>query len=128
MSRAITPDQLPGEIAEILQTFNHNVVTVADEAAVEAAKKAVKELNSISPKRSGTYAKGWTYKKDKTGSVTVYNRVRPGLTHLLEHGHPLRRGGRVVGNVSARPHIAEVEQTSAEDFENLLKEKIQKGN
>lgn len=124
----ITPDELTGEILEIMQTFNHNVTTAADQAAVDAAKNAVKELKITSPERTGKYARGWTYKKDKTGSVTVYNRARPGLTHLLEHGHPIRgRGKTATGYAKPKPHIAAAEQHAITAFEHYLKTRIEKG-
>lgn len=126
---SINAENLSAEIGEILQTFNHKVVTVTDEAAVEAAKKAVKELKATSPRRSGKYAKGWTYKKEKSGSCIVYNRSRPQLTHLLEKGHPVKgRGKTVTGTARAFPHIADAEETAEKAFTTYLTQKIEKGN
>lgn len=123
----IKPEQLQGEIDQILQTFNHKVTTAADLAAVEAAKNAVKELKTTSPERSGAYARGWSYKKQKNGTTVVYNRTLPGLTHLLEYGHPIVKSGRVVGHARAKSHILAAEEHSATAFENFLKENIEKG-
>lgn len=125
---SINPDELGGEIAQILQTFNHKVVTAADQAAIEAAKNTVKELKITSPERTGQYARGWTYKKEKNGTTIVYNRSSPGLTHLLEHGHPISSGGRIVGHARAKPHIAAAEEHAATAFEHFLKTNIEKGN
>lgn len=127
----VRPDELAGAVLEVLQTFNHNVVTAADEAAVEAAKNAVKELRITSPRRTGKYERGWTYRKEKSGKVIVYNRARPWLTHLLENGHPIHgtRGDNsdVSGYSKPRPHIAPAEQHAITAFEHFLKEKIEKG-
>lgn len=126
---SINPENLSAEIGAIMQTFNHTVVTATDEAAVQAAKKAVKELKATSPRRSGKYAKGWTYKKQKSGSCVVYNKARPQLTHLLEKGHPVKgRGKTVTGTARAFPHIADAEETAEKTFETYLKNKIEKGN
>ena len=126
---SINAENLSAEIGEILQTFNHKVVTVTDEAAVEAAKKAVKELKATSPRRSGKYAKGWTYKKEKSGSCIVYNRSRPQLTHLLEKGHPVKgRGKTVTGTARAFPLIADAEETAEKAFTTYLTQNIEKGN
>lgn len=126
---SINPDDMGRAIGDILQTFNHSVVTITDEAAIDAAKKAVKELKAKSPKRSGKYARGWTYKKEKSGSCIVYNKARPQLTHLLEHGHPVKGRGKVAsGSARAFPHIADAEQTAEKTFITYLTQKIQKGN
>ena len=126
---SINADHLSAEIGAIMQTFNHTVVTITDEAAIQAAKKTVKELKATSPRRSGKYAKGWTYKKEKSGSCIVYNRSRPQLTHLLEKGHPVKgRGKTVTGQARAFPHIADAEETAEKTFTTYLKDKIEKGS
>lgn len=88
------------------------------QAMDEVAKEAVSKLRSTSPvskhgSKRGHYAKGWTYKKAnvKRGqfSGVIYNKNKPGLAHLLEHGH------EVVdinydshGHTDPRPHIQQV--------------------
>lgn len=129
MVNSIKPDDMSRAIGDILQTFNHTVLTATDEAAIDAAKKTVKELKATSPRRSGKYAKGWTYKKEKSGACIVYNKARPQLTHLLEKGHPVKgRGKTVTGQARAFPHIADAEETAEKTFIAELKNKIQKGN
>lgn len=127
----ITPDELTGEILEIMQTFNHNVTTAADQAAVDAAKNAIKELRITSPHRTGKYERGWTYQKEKGGKVIVYNRARPWLTQLLEYGHPIHgtRGDNldVHGYSKPRPHIKAAERHAITAFEHYLKTRIEKG-
>ena len=124
-----TPDNFAAELSEVIQTFNHSVVTAADEAAVEAAKNAVRELKITSPEKSGKYARGWTYKKEKKGSVIVYNRARPWLTHLLEYGHPIGGTGTTArGHAQAKPHIEAAERHAATAFEHFLQQKINKGD
>jgi len=71
----------------------------------DACKDGRSYLRTNSPKRTGDYAKGWSYKVDEDvpGSYTghVYNKTKYQLTHLLEKGHAKRNGGRVDGI----PHI-----------------------
>ncbi len=102
-----------------------------EKAIDETAKETVKDLKSSSPKgksrKKGTYAKGWTSKITSRGRGAYGRTVHAGkgssLTHLLEYGHALRRGGRTVGRAAARPHIAAAEQQAAK----LFQEKIVKG-
>lgn len=71
----------------------------------DACKDGRSYLRANSPKRTGDYAKGWSYKidEDVPGSYTghVYNKTHYQLSHLLEKGHAKRNGGRVAGI----PHI-----------------------
>jgi len=126
----IKPDQLGAEIGEVLQTFNHSVVTSTDEAAAEVGKMAVSELKK---KNSGAkpwknYPKGWTVKKEKTGTVVVWNSKSYRLTHLLEKGHRTNYKSGVFGTqqkTKAFPHIAQVEDMVQEKFPEILARKIQ---
>lgn len=94
------------------EAINEMLEECADENAAalkanitEACKDGRSYLKANSPKRTGDYAKGWSYKVDEDvpGSCTghVYNRTDYQLTHLLEKGHAKRNGGRVAGI----PHI-----------------------
>ena len=87
---------------EILQEYGEEVQDVVFNSLDEVAKETVKEVRANSPVLSGGYAKGWTKTKVtkdwKRIKVTVYNKLKPGLTHLLNDGHGLRGGGRVSGD------------------------------
>ena len=78
-------------------------------------------MEDTSPVRSGEYRKSWAAKKtlDRSGklTVTVYNRKKPGLTHLLEKGHAKRGGGRVEGT----PHIAPAEEYAVDELEKRIR-------
>lgn len=122
----ISIDQLASEIAKGLKEYSQDVIEGIDEASERIVKKAVKRLKSISPKDTGEYAKGWTKKTEKkygeTNSHVIYNKNKPQLTHLLEHGHAKRGGGRVKG----RPHIRPVEEQVIQEFSAEV-ERIVKG-
>lgn len=98
--------------------------------AKSTAKNAVKELKATSPEgagsRKGHYKDGWTSKTESESAnainIKVYNKTKPGLTHLLENGHVKRGGGRT----RAIPHIAPVEQQTVEEYERRLKERLQR--
>lgn len=107
----IKADQLAQEIVKILDDYRDTTVDKMKEAVDKAAKQAVNELKTSSPKRTGAYAKNWAAKKDRKGNKwaygkVVYNKKHYRLTHLLEKGHRKVNGGMV----AARPHIAKVEE------------------
>lgn len=121
-------DRLASEVQSMLQQFEHGVVTALDEASEEVAEEAVKKLKSSSPVGSGAwkghYARQWRVKKVE-GKFVVYNNKYQ-LTHLLEHGHDVVSHGRVVGHVSAKPHIKPVEEWVQEELPRKLEEMIQR--
>lgn len=99
------------------------------ESANAAGKKAVKTLKTTSPKgvEDGQvhYASGWTLTEEKSRyatGFTIHNKKKPGLAHLLEHGHAKRGGGRVEG----RTHIGPVEEQAIKDFEEELRKRLAK--
>lgn len=125
---SIQPTDMQQAIGEILQTFNHSVDTIVDEAAVKTGKQGAAWLKSGSPIRTGKYAKGWTYRKTKRGTVYIYNAKRYQLTHLLEKGHATVKTHGRYGSTSqtkAIPHISIVEHAVALQFEDRIKNAIE---
>lgn len=110
------------ELTKALEEYTTEVEEGIKEASKEIADEAVKELRATSPKNTGKYSKGWTKKKEGDGYI-IYNKNKPGLTHLLEHGHAKRGGGRVSGI----PHIRPVEQSIIKEFEQTVEQIIRKG-
>ena len=106
-----------------VQTYTEEVSEAIDEAARETAKAMAADLRETSPKDTGEYAKGWTHRKEAPGSYRVYNKKKPQLTHLLEHGHAKRGGGRVEG----RPHIKPAEERHLPGFERKVEQILERG-
>ena len=95
-------------IDSILDEYGDEVGGVIGEEVEKIGKEINKKLKTESPKRYGSYAKGWrTHIKKSLGNVSLvaFNAKKPQLTHLLEHGHAKRNG---VGSVKAIPHIAPI--------------------
>lgn len=119
MSAIIDPDQLAAEVQQILRSYGTALDLAVDEAAMNVGKEAVKELRATSPKGyRGKYAKGWTVKREKKGTVIVYNKEYR-LTHLLERGHATRlKSGKYGNKAQARAieHIAPVAERVEQDF------------
>lgn len=121
-------DALGAEIARLMEEYASEVAADTKEEAKAVAKETVKELKQTSPEgpgsRKGHYKDGWASKVESENAVSigirVYNRKKPGLTHLLEKGHAKRGGGRVAGI----PHIGPAEQQAAKEYERRLKARL----
>lgn len=122
----ITPDAFQATVDKILAEYGDDVRGNMNDIVKGVTKAGVREIRSASRAAvggTGKYAGGWTSQME-TGRLsaqgTVYNGEVPGLPHLLEHGHALKRGGRTLGFVSAHPHIAKVEQEMIREFESKV--------
>ena len=123
MSKTITADELGKAIQDVVEEYAKDVKKVVDESLPKAAKKGVKVAKKKSPTKTGEYAKGWTSKveKERLGTkVTIYNKKRPQLTHLLEKGHANRDGGRT----KAYPHIKPAEEEAVKEALKLIEEGV----
>jgi hypothetical protein len=119
----IKVDELAGEIVLAIQAYTEDVSEAIDQAARDTAKAMAKDLRETSPKDTGEYAKGWTYRKEAPGSYRVYNKKKPQLTHLLEHGHAKAGGGRVEGI----PHIKPAQDRYVPEFEKKVQQILERG-
>jgi len=121
-------DQLAAEIAKGLAEYSQEVVEKVNVSSEKVGKAAVKRLKQTSPKRYGKYAKSWTMKTEKAigqPHTRIIHAKGPHyrLTHLLEHGHAKRGGGRVEG----RPHIGPAEEEVIREFTAAVEEAIKRG-
>lgn len=127
-SLAVGVDQLHSAIMSILEDYSEEVERKSGECVRKIAQQGAKTLRSVSPRKSGDYAGGWTYKVEqkRLGTEgTIYNSKKPGLPHLLEYGHVTRNGtGRVFDDTPAHPHIKAVEEQIISDFEKSIKGEI----
>lgn len=114
-------------IEQVLAAEGDAALEALDEAVETAAKEALQSIRETAPRKTGQYAKGWKKetKKSRMGKAAViYNSKRPGLPHLLEFGHPVRRGGRTVGQAAAHPHILPVQEAAGETLLRVFREKM----
>ncbi len=123
MAEVIKVDDLAGEIVLAVKTYTEEVGAAIEEAVKETAQALAADLRETSPKDTGEYAKGWTARKEGPGRYVVYNKKKPQLTHLLEHGHAQRGGGRVEG----RPHIKPAEERHAPQLERKIAQILERG-
>ena len=123
MADVVKVDDLAGEIVLAVKTYTEEVGAAIEEAVKETAQALAADLRETSPKNTGEYAKGWTARKEGPGKYVVYNKKKPQLTHLLEHGHAKAGGGRVEG----RPHIKPAEERHAPQLEGKIVQILEKG-
>lgn len=112
-------DNINNEILEQVRNYTQDVKEKIDAAAKETARDLSKELQQKSPEKTGDYKKGWRVKK-KGKKYVVHNATDYQLTHLLEHGHAKRGGGRT----HAQIHIAPAEHKAVEAFLQKVEEVI----
>lgn len=120
MSKKVKVDGLAKEIISAMEDYSNLVTNDVKEAVKEGAETTIKEIEKTAPKNTGKYAKSWAMKTQKENfsgiQVVVHSKNRYQLTHLLEHGHAKRGGGRT----KAKPHIAPAEQKGIETVEKAI--------
>lgn len=128
MSKTVTADQFAHEMQSMLDEYAKQSQEVADKAVETVAKDTAKKLKKAGRSNWNKYPKGWTTQIEQHRlytEATVYNRKYPGLTHLLEFGHALKRGGRTIGKgfVEGIEHIAPINN----EVESELIKELEKG-
>lgn len=127
---AIPVSELAKQIAKELEIFAGATDEAVKVSVDDVAKATVQRLRQTSPKLTGDYAASWTATRLK-GGRHYYGKVVHAddgeyrLTHLLEHGHALVRGGRTVGYVKAHPHIEAAEQAAIDSFIEEVRKKVE---
>lgn len=109
---------------EVLDEINQDVKESVKKNINSVSKEAVQKLRNTSPKKTGSYSKGWGTKKLGETDVVVYNRTDAPLTHLLENGHRIVNKKGEYGRVSGRKHIAPVEEWASDELPRRIMEDI----
>lgn len=120
----VTLEKLGPAVEKILQEYEQDVLKGLSGATADVAKAGAAAVRSGSPRQTGAYARGWTSKTTTTrvgAEAVIYNRTEYRLAHLLENGHALKRGGRLIGHVDGIPHIKPVEEEINARYEKAVK-------
>lgn len=115
--------------------YGQDVNEVIDDAMMAVAKEAETELKQVAkfnPNRNptGAYSADWTLtvqpEKRYSRKIVVHNFEHYRLTHLLEFGHAMKRGGRTIGKGKVRgyEHIKPVNDKAQENLINEVTERI----
>lgn len=127
MSANLRPDSLEIVLSKTLSDYGDAISAGVAAQVEKAGKVALKSVKDKSPKKTGAYRKGWKIKTEKqtlnddVASVTVYNKDRGYLTHLLENGHQKAGGGRV----AAIPHIKPAEEEARQYLEEHIRQVVE---
>ena len=116
MTERVTINKLAEAVIEGLIDYV-DLTTDEMKRCVKVAGKTVNdEIKKEAPVKSKRYRNSWTVRKTKESSttleLTVHSKTRYQLSHLLEHGHAKRGGGRVAG----KAHIAPAEKRGEEEL------------
>lgn len=112
------------QMEELLDEINRDVEDSAKKNMSTVAKESAQKLKNTSPRRSGSYAKGWSVKKQGDMDVVVHNRADYQLTHLLENGHVIRNKKGTYGRINGIKHIAPVEEWAVDELPRRIMEDI----
>lgn len=91
----------------------------------KAMRKAKRDVINNSPTLSGEYKRGWTIrtKRLKYGfDGVIYNKDKPGLTHLLNNGHQKANQYGTYGRKEGDNHITKARDLAEAYLVDLLVE------
>lgn len=118
--------ELSVEIKNVLDEYSEELDETVQVVMMQVAKETRDMLKKTSPKTKRTgkhYANGWAIKKEPK-TLHVYNKTKPGLTHLLENGHLIRNQYGSYDHTTPQPHIKPAEEWANAEVMRRLTEKL----
>ena len=116
------------QMSTILENYEGDVKKAWNSAVNKTGRESVNKLKNTSPKKTGSYARGWAVKRVKArGGLTdviVHNKTDYQLTHLLENGHVIRNKKGTYGRTNGIKHIAPVEEWANDELPNEIERKL----
>lgn len=106
-------DQIANQIVRELQRYERLITEEVEVAKETASKELVVDLKKEpTPKRTGSYRKGWRIKKKGNVNI-IHNKTNYQLTHLLEKEHKKRGSSEMV---QPTIHIAPAAEKAINNF------------
>lgn len=124
---AVKIGNLAKAIMKELDDYGIEVGLEVEKVSREVAEETAELLEKTSPSKTGRYADSWVadkgvMKRNKTSYVVHAGRYQ--VSHLLEKGHQVRRGGRTIGKAPAHEHIAPAEAVAITKLEKEIKKRL----
>ena len=119
-------DSLVEDIVSTCENGIDDITSSVMVASKECATRCAENIRADSPSDSGAYKSGWIVRKLKNGYV-VYNRNKPNLEMILEHGHIITKGKYRGKRVEGIPHIYKNADAAREDFYNMCVDIVANG-
>ena len=117
-------ESVTAQMKDLLDEIDKDIQNSAKRNIDRVAKESVQKLRNTSPRKTGSYAKGWGTKKEGDMDVVVHNRTDYQLTHLLENGHIIRNKKGTYGRTRGIKHIAPVEEWAVDELPRRIMEDI----
>lgn len=116
------------QMKQILSNYTDEVVEKVVTELEKVGEESAKELHHAGSfkNRTGAYRRGWTSElegKRTYSSVTIYNKKRYQLAHLLEYGHLKRSGDK---RTRAFKHIEVVDENAQKRAVKRIADVIQR--
>ena len=124
-------ESLTVQLDKIMDAYMDHFDHAAEIAFDRVARESVKRLRNTSPKKTGSYARGWGLKRmsvkggSRIATIVVHNRTDYQLTHLLENGHIIRNKYGEYGRTNGDHHIKDVEEWANNELPNEIKRELE---
>lgn len=119
------------QISAILAEYQDDCQNTINKITKEVAEDVKKDLRRTSPKSKGGgkhYANGWAVQVKKLAGqgtyITVYNKTKPQLTHLLERSHRIKNQYDEYGMSTPKRHIEPAEQRGIKKYLHRLETEL----
>lgn len=118
-------ESVTAQMKELLDEVDENLQKSVEGNAKSCSKDSSAKLKNVSPKKDGSYASGWTYKKMGERDYIVYNKTEGWKTHILENGHAIVNKKGTYGRVPGIKHIKPVEDEFVDKFyQDCMRDKL----